>query len=396
MNHKNITFEKQSPRKLWEVDAIFRCPVVGACMTMAEQKQILKKSGVPYKRKSDYDIHEFMVMSAESEGPVSRRAQNLLNRKYGREAADRMALDEAAFTAYFQNALKNDDFRAALWAAAIHPGLSDSARREIFGGIHMTMHANSEDILRLKQEASDRKNEISGLRQKDKEKARHIKALSGEIEALKNENRKLEKALAAANDEKAPANRRSAEKRDPQPSKNALQENKQLAETNRRLAQRINEAEDRVERLKMENRRLASERDRYRQAALAISEKTANAAVQLSEMNPCDPDCPSFEFCRKRVLMVGGITKIKAQYRKLVEESGAEFDYHDGYLKSGVKNLESRLRRADVVICPVNCNSHAACSLVKNLAKKHEKPFFMLSGSSLSAVSQALQGEAAA
>jgi hypothetical protein len=25
------------------------------------------------------------------------------------------------------------------------------------------------------------------------------------------------------------------------------------------------------------------------------------------------------------------------------------------------------------VLCPVNCNSHGACSIVKNIAKKHNK-----------------------
>jgi phage terminase large subunit-like protein len=61
-------------------------------------------------------------------------------------------------------------------------------------------------------------------------------------------------------------------------------------------------------------------------------------------------------------------------------------------MKKGVKKLENRLKRADVVVCPVSCNSHAACSIVKNLAKKHNKTVHMLANSSLSAVSQALWG----
>jgi hypothetical protein len=81
---------------------------------------------------------------------------------------------------------------------------------------------------------------------------------------------------------------------------------------------------------------------------------------------------------------------MEALYRALIESSGGIFEYHDGYMKKGFKLLEGRLRRADVVVCPVNCNSHAACSAVKNLAKKHNKTVHMLDNSSLSAVSQAI------
>jgi hypothetical protein len=91
--------------------------------------------------------------------------------------------------------------------------------------------------------------------------------------------------------------------------------------------------------------------------------------------------------------MVGGITRMESLYRELVEGCGGVFEYHDGYVKKGAKCLEGCLKRADMVICPVNCNSHAACSIVKNLGKKHNKPVHMLSNSSLSAVSQVIWGE---
>ena len=83
---------------------------------------------------------------------------------------------------------------------------------------------------------------------------------------------------------------------------------------------------------------------------------------------------------------------MESLYRELIETSGGIFEYHDGDLKKkGARKLEPRLKQADMVLCPVNCNSHAACTMVKNLAKKHNKPFRMLSNSSLSALSQAIR-----
>jgi hypothetical protein len=83
-------------------------------------------------------------------------------------------------------------------------------------------------------------------------------------------------------------------------------------------------------------------------------------------------------------------------YRRFIEESGGVFEYHDGTVKRGVKRLEDRLKRADVVLCSVNCNSHAACSTVKNMAKKHNKPVHYLASSSLNEVFQALAGNGGA
>jgi hypothetical protein len=61
-------------------------------------------------------------------------------------------------------------------------------------------------------------------------------------------------------------------------------------------------------------------------------------------------------------------------------------------MKKGTRRLESRLRRSDMVLCPVSCNSHTACSVVKNLAKKHNKTVHMLANSSLRTISQAIWG----
>jgi hypothetical protein len=84
---------------------------------------------------------------------------------------------------------------------------------------------------------------------------------------------------------------------------------------------------------------------------------------------------------------------MESLYRELIEGSNGVFEYHDGYVKKGARDIESRLKRADMVLCPVNCNSHAACSIVKNLGKKHNKTVHILANSSLSTVSQVIWGK---
>jgi len=114
------------------------------------------------------------------------------------------------------------------------------------------------------------------------------------------------------------------------------------------------------------------------------------AATQCRE---CDDRCPVSGLCRKRILIVGGIERMESRYRKLIEGGGGVMEYHDGHVTQGARELECRLKRADMVLCPINCNSHAACLIVKKLGKKHGKPVCMLSNFSLSAVSRAIWNE---
>lgn len=100
---------------------------------------------------------------------------------------------------------------------------------------------------------------------------------------------------------------------------------------------------------------------------------------------------PLFDLSGKRVLIVGGISKIKKFYRRLIEDRKAVFTYHDGW---GKRRLEGLISSSDMVLCPVNCNSHNACLNVKKLCKKHCKYVKMLPNSSVSAISHALPGSA--
>ena len=109
----------------------------------------------------------------------------------------------------------------------------------------------------------------------------------------------------------------------------------------------------------------------------------------------CDESCPSFDLCSKRVLIVGGVERMESLYREFIEGGGGVLDYHNGSLQGGTRQLERSLRRADIILCPVNCNSHGACIKVKNLAKKHNKTFYMLPNGSLSTISRLLGSESA-
>jgi hypothetical protein len=69
--------------KPWEINDSFKCPVIGTCLDITEQKQILKKEGISVKNKSDFEIHEIIVGSSESEDRLSRSRLYRLLKKHG-------------------------------------------------------------------------------------------------------------------------------------------------------------------------------------------------------------------------------------------------------------------------------------------------------------------------
>lgn len=95
--------------------------------------------------------------------------------------------------------------------------------------------------------------------------------------------------------------------------------------------------------------------------------------------------------CAKCILIVGGITKFKQLYRDLIERHGHECEYLDGYMRRGDKLLEKKVMKCDIVLCPVDCNSHNACASAKKFCRKHGKPIIMLNSSGVTNMTQAIK-----
>ncbi|WP_319406555.1 DUF2325 domain-containing protein [uncultured Desulfosarcina sp.] len=387
-------FRLEGRLRIWETNHCFKCPVVGMCLTFAEQKQLLKKTGLLEKKNSAYDIHEKLVAGLESENRLSRRMDNLLDHKYGKQAESLLALDANAFTTHFKVAMEKGEGACALWAAGIHPHLSPESNREIFGEIHMAMHWTAGERLKLSRKLARRERELNGLRQRVKAQSRQRRSMENEIEAYRQGRQRLENELVTAQREKTHLQRALAELDRHQQVEALEMENRRVQQDYASLSIRLEKVLCQTAALEKQNSCLSLQLEEQCNLNRHVKEQTQAIIGEMANWNPCDASCPSFDLCKKRILIVGGITRMESLYRELIESRGGVFEYHDGYVKKGAKSLESSLRRADMVLCPVNCNSHAACSIVKNLGKKHNKAVHILANSSLSTVSQVIWGKA--
>lgn len=381
-------------KKIWEMDQVFRCPVVGMCLSVKEQRLLCRKVGAGVQVKSDFGIHEMIVATMTGENPLSRKLENMLAKKYEASCSIYLDMAEGDFLDCWHRALESGDYGGLLWAAAVRP-LSNTALVDVFGSLHMAMHEHAKmycDLKRAREAAEEKYLQLKGcVRENEKqrrmlhsenEQLRESLARTREqLEELRHERDDAVSRIAAAPEEKSgPAQIRMDEM---QEEIAALR--KQVEEKDLELLQLTGQFLD----LEEERDSLREEVEAHRAVAAAMREAVPEA--EAPEGCSCSPDCPSYDLCKKRILIVGGIERMESAYRKLVEERGGILEYHAGHMKSGGRALENSVQRADLVLCPVNCNSHGACLMVKNLGKKYKKPVHMLPNFSLSTLARTVE-----
>ena len=356
-------------------------------MSMKEQRKLLKKTGRTIKNLSDCQVHHAFVNAMLSKNDLSVCVDQHLDKKFKKEMPEFFNIDKALFLKTWAKAYKEGEIEGLLWVAAVRPDLTCEDNLSIFEDVHMLMHINAEQNRKQRRQFCFQQKENEKLAQKAAKTRGAIKALKKENAGALNKCALLEKEKKNLEDELLKLRRIMEE---PGKEFGGDAKNSKLKDDLQGLAKEITDCRQRIKALEEQNNRLNSKLARQREINTGLREETEKVVSQISLLNRCDENCPSFDLCRKRILIVGGITKIESLYRKLIEENGGIFEYHDGYMSGGVKMLENRLKRSDVVFCPVDCNSHVACLTVKKLGKKHKKDVRMLAGSGLSTISHAL------
>lgn len=110
----------------------------------------------------------------------------------------------------------------------------------------------------------------------------------------------------------------------------------------------------------------------------------------------CEAPCGRLDLCGRCILVVGGRHQHVSHLRRMVEECNGSFVHHDGGTEESMAKLSGLAGRADAVLFPVKCVSHAAQSKVKKLCRQWNKPFVPLRKSGMEAYIEALQSLAPA
>lgn len=378
---------------IWEVESHFKCPVVGAMLSVEKHRSILVKCGYDVKQMKPYEYHSVIMGRLSEENNVSVKVNNFIRSQARSHMVQIAGLDDAAIRVLWRKRLESGNVGPLMYAIVSREDTGIELLTDVHGDVHMLAHANMTGIFDMRQKLIKAEEALGSEKKRLIRKTGEFKlmAQSGKqnarkISAMELENQELKKRISNL---KAPA--RPAQDRPPLFG---------LAAANlSSLEQALEAAKETVRAMEREKRSLQielfstrSENELLKKEMQALVEGLwPPAPPPCSETGSCpDETCPRYTLCARRVFMVGGMTKMKSLYKDIIEKAGGQFDYHDGYMKNSSDNMEARVRRCDMVICPVNCNSHNACLMVKRLCHRYNKPLKILSSSSLSAVAQVL------
>ena len=344
-----LSFDSPMRLRIWEIEDRFKCPVIGWCFDASEQKEILRKEGISTKDKSNMRIHETVVESLGEENRLSQRIDFWLNRKYQKEIQELSSLAEEEFVGHWKAFLKKGDVEGILWVAVTKSDLSAEAKRSIFGDVHMEMHVRAKKI-GLERRKLDQEQEKNGiLAESVREVSRANKILKRENEELRNElavacrlsetlqrqNRVLEKELSKVNENDfiASMQKETAELRV------GRDENlKQISDYQRELRKLQNQNSKLLFRLQKQ-----SPPDIHRDDEPGSSVKHDSSSSLPNRIS-------SIDLSQRCVLVVGGVPKMESLYRRLIERNKGIFEYHDGRMNTGTRELVNQVRRADLVL----------------------------------------------
>jgi len=387
-------------KKLWEVDANLHCSVIGTCLSLDELKNIARKTRVDIQNLDDYSIHVRFVGFAARQNEVSKRIQESLDRKY-RKAIRRFsgAATEQELEVLWEEAWNRGDIRGAYWAVISHPLGSRKIQIQAFGRLHMLSHSLIQDYAQQEQDKQRLEERIKSLEQKLEQQKkgynRKVREQKTKITALEeeisNREKEIERLQGMAGETGFSA-----------------QEMENLLARNSELEAKVQGLEIRKERAETENSSLRERQEslKSKQAKLKQKLKDEQDYVRLLEeelsqyesgFGPLHcPDrgterCPGPNLCGRRILYVGGVKSMVPHYRKVVEERGGNFIYHDGGNENPSSSIPELTRKADAVICAMNCVSHGAVKEIKEHCKQNSRHCEFLRTSSISSLARGLQ-----
>jgi hypothetical protein len=284
---------------------------------------------------------------------------------------------EDGVRSHWREAVKRGEIPGAYWATLTHPAATRGVIRDAFGEVHMLSHlvgaANRADIRRLCQ----LEEEIADLRERlERQQTAFRQAVVTRDATIQELRRTLAQQVAA---QPAVPNGYDATLR------------QLIADLERRMAGEARRSSVMAERLTTANALVAEEqsarvRAEHENEALRHElEAIESAMYTLGDARP-DGGPPCSRLDGITLLYVGGRPHHIARLRAGTEGAGGTFLHHDGGNEHHLNLLAGLASRADLVVFPVDCISHHAAQVAKQLCRQSGKQFIPLRSASVASL----------
>ena len=361
-------------KNIWEINSLFYCPIAGFCLTQNEQNSILKKYlDLGIKSNTEIENHHLLIEHLHNENKISKEVQNLLNKKYSKILLFSKELDTIDFFKCRDDFLKPENFGAFIWISASCIELTKKEEEQIYYKIHIYSHKIYFDLIFCQKKYNKLSDNYNEINSKYKELKSQLKQTKQENLSLISENNQLSAKV------------KNMDNNSDMELKKEIQKKQEEANTLKLIIE--NQTKE-IASLKIKNEKQRSIAENNKEQINILKNDFECIMKSFEEQNNQCSECEKIDLCNKRVLIVGGMSKMKAFYHDLVVKLGGEFYHHEGYCNSSQSQnqLSYFIYKSDIVICPVDVNSHAACLHVKKVCKEARKKYYMLRKSSLSSV----------
>ena len=393
---------KYNRKKIWELDIHLHCSVIGTCLSLKELRKLCSKARITFASNiTTHDLHTSFVTAAGEKTYLTQLLQKHLDRKYHLviQQFSRLTCD-SALESLWKKSVSEGDVAAAYWAIVTSPIPSIALLGEIFGEVHMLSHLSGAS-LRMDMQAF-------------KKLRRQVPALETDLNKMKMESHQRQQAHEKTARElnlQLGTMRVEAEK--------FKQIEQQLRECQQNISQsrlhkQLKETETQFTRLQKQHETSANQADEWHQKTIKEQRYNKDLRQQILEIKAernalekvveqlLEPECKrcshndqysnNSDLEGRCIMFVGGRYRQCSHFRALVEHQNGRFVHHDGGLENSRAQLGKTLSQADVVVCPLDCMSHAAMNTVKQHCEKMAKQLVLLPHASLSAFSKGLEG----
>jgi hypothetical protein len=370
--------------RLWDLHPSLHCSIIGTCLTAAELKQILKRAGLSgIEGCCDHDLHSIGVGICSKPEAGSKLLNKALNRRH-RAIIKRFAAATAPdeLQGLWQEFLEKGDIPGAYWAVLTHPSSDEAVAKKAFGDVHMLSHlvgaSNRADIRRLRQLEEDN----NALLEKSDQQAKRFR------DSIAERDRKIARLIADLSDarvSRAAMDTARVKKAD-------AHEAGLVAELEGKLKKQAAHAsrlEECLKEIREEAALTQAERTQFLEQIAGLKVEVAAMEALISSNTP-GSKTSKIDLREKTLLYVGGRPNQLPQFKKLAEDAGAYFLYHDGGIEESNNSLAALVARADAVLFPADCVSHGAVTTVKRICSQLGIDYVPMRSSGLSSFARAV------
>ncbi len=128
--------------KLWQLDHVYHCTVIGTCLTLPEIKKLLFSLKVDCHHYKAYEIHTHVVTVMGTNNLCSKKIQHYLDKKFSAAIEKTLRMTTTELESEWNNALGTVDLIGTFWALISHPQTTDKMKKVFYGDIHMLSHTS--------------------------------------------------------------------------------------------------------------------------------------------------------------------------------------------------------------------------------------------------------------